>query len=126
MMRRLRICLIVVLSVFCLNTLIAQTKDSDTQLLGKALEYFQSEKYHESLLIFQDLDRRYKLNPRFRAYIGLCYYYEWDYKKATKYFDVVIAKLGGLAPHELSVYLYAAGESYFQLKKYDKAKEYFN
>ena len=51
------------------------------------LEYFQSQKYHEALLIFQRLDQSYKLNARYKAYIGLCYYYDWDYKKATEYFD---------------------------------------
>lgn len=97
----------------------------DTEQLGMALEYFQASKYHEALLIFQKLDKRYKLNPRFRAYIGLCYYYEWEYKKATGYFDTVLPALKGLSPHELSVYYYAAAESYFQLQQYDKALAYY-
>lgn len=103
----------------------AQQTVSDADELGMALEYFQSEKYHESLLLFQKLDKRYKLNPRFRAYIGLCYYYEWDYKKSVKYFDAVLPKLQGLSPHELNVYYHAAAESYFQLQKYEKALPYF-
>lgn len=103
-----------------------QNLSLDADQLGMALEYFQAAKYHEALLIFQKLDKRYKLNPRFRAYIGLCYYYEWDYKKAVGYFDKVLPELKGLSPHELSVYYYAAGESYFQLQQYAKALPYFN
>lgn len=103
----------------------AQQSSPDTDKLGMALEYFQTGKYHESLIIFQQLDKHYKLNPRFRAYIGLCYYHEWNYKKAVEYFDKVLPLLGGLAPHELSVYYYAAGESYFQMQKYDKALPYY-
>lgn len=110
---------------FVVTVSYAQQQSDDTEQLGMALEYFQSGKYHESLLIFQRLDKKYKLNPRFRAYIGLCYYYEWDYKKAVTYFDKELPKLGGLSPHELSVYYYSAAESYFQMQRYDKALPYF-
>lgn len=103
----------------------AQQKQPGAEQLGMALEYFQSGKYHESLLIFQNLDKRYKLNPRFRAYMGLCYYYEWNYKKSAEYFDTVLPALKGLAPHELSVYYYAAGESYFQMQQYSRALPYY-
>lgn len=103
----------------------AQQQKADTEQLGKALEYFKASKYHESLLIFRNLDKKYKLNPRFRAYIGLCYYYEWDYPSAVRYFNKVLPELQGLSPHELSVYYYAAAESYFQMQKYDSAKVYF-
>lgn len=109
----------------CVASVGAQQKVSDVDKLGMAMEYFQSGKYHEALLLFLPLDKNHKLNPRFRAFIGLCYYYEWDYDKAVKYFDKVLPQLDGLAPHERSVYYYAAGESYFQLKKYEKAIEYF-
>lgn len=100
-------------------------QNSDTELLGRALEYFASNKYHEALNILQRLDKQYKLNDRFKAYIGLCYYYEWEYKLATKYFDEVADKLDNLSPHERSVYYYAAAESYFQLEEYDKSLNYF-
>lgn len=100
-------------------------QNSDTELLGRALEYFASNKYHEALNILQRLDKQYKLNDRFKAYIGLCYYYEWEYKPATKYFDEVADKLDNLSPHERSVYYYAAAESYFQLEEYDKSLNYF-
>ena len=53
-------------------------KPSDSELLGKAIEYFQSGKFHEALLLFDKLDNRYKLNPRFRAFLAVCYYYDWD------------------------------------------------
>lgn len=106
-------------------TLSAQTVNKDTERLGMALEYFQSNKYHESLLIFQQLDKQYRLNPRFKAYIGLCYYQEWNYQKAVQYFNAALPYLEGLSPHELSVYYYAAGESYFQMERYDSAMTYF-
>lgn len=80
-----------------------------------ALEYFSSGKYHEALLLFQKLDKNYKLNARFRAYIGVCYYHEWDYKKAVEYLDETIPQLEALAPHERNVYYYADAESHFIL-----------
>lgn len=125
MLFALRALLAVALGVACPSLAEAQSKSQDADNLGMALEYFQASKYHEALLIFQRLDKRYKLNPRFRAYIGLCYYYEWEYKKAVEYFDKVLPELKGLSPHELSVYYYAAAESYFQMQKYDKALPYF-
>lgn len=117
------ICLFATLAGIFPQQVSAQVSDADQ--LGMALEYFQSGKYHESLLLFQSLDKRYKLNARFKAYIGLCYYYEWAYKEAVKYFDKAIPQLGGLSPHERSVYYYAAAESYFQLGEYEKALNYF-
>lgn len=113
-----------VLSVACPFAALAQQSEG-SERLGMALEYFQTGKYHEALIIFQKLDKQYKLNPRFRAYIGLCYYYEWNYKKSVEYFEKVLPLLGGLAPHELSVYYYAAGESYFQMQQYAKALPYY-
>lgn len=121
----LRVLLSVMLLLAWQSSLCAQ-QSADTERLGMALEYFQAGKYHESLLLFQQLDKRYKLNPRFKAYIGLCYYYEWDYKKSVSYFDKVLPELKGLSPHELSVYYYAAAESYFQLLNYEKAMAYYN
>ena len=103
----------------------AQQKHEDTEKLGKALEYFASGKYHEALLLFQRLDRDYKLNARFRAYIGLCYYYEWEYDKACKYLDELIPQLDALAPHERSVYYYAAAESHFHQQQYKEAVPYY-
>ncbi|MBF1460245.1 MAG: tetratricopeptide repeat protein, partial [Prevotella pallens] len=110
------------LSIFSVS---AQTTDPDPVLLDKAVAYFNSEKYHEALLIFQQLDKRYKLNDRFRAYIGLCYYNEWEYKSATKYLDEVTPRLTMLAPHERSVYYFANAESHFQLQEYKAAIPFY-
>ena len=49
--------------------------------LTKAIEYFQSGKYHEALLLFLRLDNAYKLNPRFQGYIGVCYFNEGNTRK---------------------------------------------
>lgn len=120
-----RLCCI--LAFLCLSILLvsAQTTDPDPVLLDKAVAYFNSEKYHEALLIFQQLDKRYKLNDRFRAYIGLCYYNEWEYKSATKYLDEVTPRLTMLAPHERSVYYFANAESHFQLQEYKAAIPFY-
>ncbi len=101
-------------------------RHEDTDKLGRALEYFQSAKYHEALLLFDYLDRNYTLNPRFRAYMALCYYYEWDYQKAVDYFAKSLPELEGLAPHERSVYYFAAAESCFNLGKYEESTIYYN
>lgn len=94
---------------------------SDSQLLGLAISYFQGSKYHEAKLILQRLDKKYQLNPRFRAYLGVCYYYDQEYERATTCLDSVIPQLKFFAPQELSFYYYADGESYFSLKKYARA-----
>ena len=96
-------------------------QSQDGELLGKAIEYFQSEKYHEAMILFRQLDASYRLNPRFKAYLGVCFYYEWDYDKATAYLDESIPHLHAFAPHERSFYYYADAESHFHLKQYDKA-----
>ena len=100
-------------------------RHEDTERLGRALEYFSSGKYHEALLIFQQLDKGYKLNARFRAYIGLCYYYDWEYQNATKYLDEMIPLLESLSPTERSVYCYADAESHFNLQEYAEAIPYY-
>ena len=97
------------------------SQTSDSEMLGRALDYFQGEKYHEALLIFHKLDQTYHLNPRFRAYMGLCYYYEWDYEHASKCFDELILQLDVFAPHERSVYYYSDAESHFNLHEYGKS-----
>lgn len=86
-----------------------------------ALEYFTSAKYSESLVLFQDLDKKYQLNPRYIAYIGVCYYYIWDYENAIKYLDEAIPQLDHFAPHERSVYYYCNAESHFNLQKYQES-----
>ena len=113
--------LLLILLCFVSVSAFSQGKKADTEALGRALEYFQLQKYHEALLIFQRLDQSYKLNARYKAYIGLCYYYDWDYKKATEYFDTFLPKLSMLAPEERALYYYADGESHFQLGHYDQA-----
>lgn len=100
-----------------------QPKDSER--LGMALEYFSNGKYHEALLLLEDIDKHYELNPRFHAYMGLCYYYEWNYEKACAYLDKAIPQLNSFAPHERSMYYYADGESHFLLEQYKDAISYF-
>ena len=120
-----RLCCILAFLCLSIFSASAQTTDPDPVLLDKAVAYFNSEKYHEALLIFQQLDKRYKLNDRFRAYTGLCYYNEWEYKSATKYLDEVTPRLTMLAPHERSVYYFANAESHFQLQEYKAAIPFY-
>lgn len=96
-------------------------RKADAELLARALDYFASEKFHECLVLLQPLNRRYKLNPRYRAYLAVCLYYEWEYDEAVKLFDEVIPLLQGVAPHELSLYYWMDAESYFALQQYDRA-----
>lgn len=118
---------LIITLLLCLTTSIPAfaQKSKDAEELGKALEYFTSAKYHEALLIFQRLDKEYKLNERFKAYIGLCYYHDWDYEAAVKYLEGVMPKLEVFAPHERSVYYYTTAESKFNLKQYKEAIPYY-
>lgn len=97
----------------------SQTRDSER--LGMALEYFSSGKYHEALLIFERLDKQYTLNERFHAYMGVCYYHEWDYAKAITFLERAMPTLEVFAPHERSVYYYTTGESHFLLEHFAEA-----
>lgn len=96
-------------------------RKADAELLARALDYFASEKFHECLVLLQPLNRRYKLNPRYRAYLAVCLYYEWEYAEAIRLFDEVLPQLQGVAPHELSLYYWMDAESYFALQQYDRA-----
>lgn len=93
----------------------------DSSKLGKALEYFTGGKYHEALMLMINLDKKYKLNPRFKAYIGICYYHEWEYGMACKYLDEAMPHLDVYAPHERNIYYNTAAESHFMLEEYAKA-----
>ena len=96
-------------------------RKADAEQLARALDYFASEKFHECLVLLQPLNRRYKLNPRYRAYLAVCLYYEWEYAEAIRLFDEVLPQLQGVAPHELSLYYWMDAESYFALQQYDRA-----
>ena len=111
--------------VMALSLIIHDDPPDDTERLGMAIDYFQSGKYHEALLIFEQLDEQYELNPRYHAYMGICYYYEWAYQEACKYLDEAIPHLEVFAPHERSVYYFTDGESHFQLQQYHEAIPYY-
>ena len=54
--------LLLILLCFVSVSAFSQGKKADTEALGRALEYFQSQKYHEALLIFQRLDQSCKVH----------------------------------------------------------------
>lgn len=101
----------------------AQTSDSER--LGMALDYYCSEKYHEALIIFERLDQQYALNPRYHAYMGVCYYHEQIYDLACRYFDDAIPQLGVFSPIERFSYYYLAAECHFILEEYKAALPYY-
>lgn len=101
--------------------LTAVADEPDGKTLERAIDYFAGGKYHEALILFTRLDSRYNLNPRFKAYIGVCHYHEWNYEEACRYLDPVIDDLEVYAPHERSVYYLADAESHFQLQQYKEA-----
>lgn len=119
------IMLLIASVVMALSLVIYDDPPDDTERLGMAIDYFQSGKYHEALLIFEELDEQYDLNPRYHAYMGICYYHEWSYPEACKYLDEAIPQLEGFAPHERSVYYFTDGESHFQLQQYREAIPYY-
>lgn len=116
-----RFIILFIVSTMTLCSYAQRDKSADSEQLGKALEYFSGGKYHEALILFTQIDKRYNLNPRFKAYIGVCYYYEWDYENACKYLDTALPDIENYAPHERSVYYYCNAESHFLLEKYKEA-----
>lgn len=119
--RKWALCFLGMNLMFVPSLVFAQRNDEATERLGKALEYFTSQKYHECLMIMQDLEKQYRLNPRYKAYLGVCYYYEWDYEHANQYLTEAIPQLALFAPHERSFYYWANAESLFYLQKYKEA-----
>lgn len=115
-MRRSLICILALLLATAAS---AQMTDKDK--LARALDYFQGNKWHEALLLLEPLDKEYDLNARYRAYMGICYYHEWQYDKATQYLDSVMADVVVYSPQERSSYYYADAESHFQLGQYARA-----
>lgn len=95
--------------------------DGDKAKLERATQYFQSGKYHEALLLFQPLMHKYALNQRTIAYIGVCCYYERDYKMAIQCFAQAESTFTAFAPQERSVYYYCYAESLMQQKAYTEA-----
>ena len=89
--------------------------------LNMAIDYFQGGKYHEAMLIFEQLDRDYMLQTRHRAYMGVCYFYDWAFDKATATLDSIINDIEIFPPHEQSVYYYTDAESHFQMGHYQDA-----
>lgn len=100
-------------------------KAIDTELLGRAVEYYQSEKYHECIITFNKLQKHYKLNPRFMAYLGFCYYKEKQYEEAVKCLKDGIHELKAYSPKEQAVFIYSCAESYFNLQRYEDAITYY-
>lgn len=96
----------------------AQEQTSVTDLLGKAIEYFSGQKYHEALLTFAQIEKTHRLTPRFQAYKGVCQFKMEEYENAIETLEPVAKLMTSFSPHEQAVYYYAWGESYFQLGRY--------
>lgn len=103
----------------------AQTKRQDTELLGKAVDYYSGGKYHEAVLAFEQLRKRYRLTPRFQAYLGISYFKERQYEEAAENLRQCIPELTAYAPKERAVYLYSCAESLFHLGHYDESMDYY-
>lgn len=101
------------------------SEQTDAEKLSRAVDYFQSGKYHEALIWFLKLDKKYTLNPRFQAYMGVCCYYDGEYERAIETLEPILPKLEVFAPHELAVYYHCVADSYFRLKKYIDAVPLF-
>lgn len=111
----------------CVGGLVAAqtSQDDDKVLLGKAIEYFQSNKFHEASLLFYKLSRNHTLSPRLIAYLGVCCYYDADYKLAAKYLDQTVERLEAFAPQERSVYYFCDAESHYRLAQYALAVSFY-
>lgn len=100
-------------------------QQSDKEQLERAIEYFQSSKYHESKLMLQQLNSKYNLNPRFKAFLGVCYYYDSEYENSANLLETIIPKLSAFSPQEQYIYNWLCGESLFELHQWQKAIGYY-
>ncbi len=103
----------------------AADQETDTDRLSRAVSYFQGGKYHEAMILFEQLSAKYKLNPRFNGFLGLCYYHEWQYEEAAAILDKTMEKLEVFAPSERAVYYFTCGDSHFKQEEYAAAIRYF-
>lgn len=92
------------IAIIVAATLPLHAQQADKEQLGRAIEYFQTAKYHECMLILARLDSVYTINPRFRAFLGVCYYYEGQYAKAAEYLEATIPQLKAFSPQEVGLY----------------------
>lgn len=116
--------LILLLSILPLYSF-AQNTAEDKEKLARAVEYFNGEKYHEAGIIFRNLNKKYNLNTRFKAYLGICELKDWNYTAVTEIFDSIYTDLTVYAPLEQNVYYNAAAESHFNLGNYHAALKYY-
>lgn len=116
--------LILFLSILPLYSF-AQNTAEDKEKLARAVEYFNGEKYHEAGIIFRNLNKKYNLNTRFKAYLGICELKDWNYTAVTEIFDSIYTDLTVYAPLEQNVYYNAAAESHFNLGNYHAALKYY-
>ena len=100
-------------------------RSGHSEVLGKAIEYFGGGKYHEAMLEFEKLREIYTLNPRFEAYLGMCYYKERDYERAAETLCKALPSLSPFPPQERATYSYSCAESLFMLCRYDSAEVYY-
>ena len=118
-----KVALFIFLTLYTLSSVNAQVRESEK--LGKAIEYFGGQKYHEALILFEGLAKKYRLNPRFYAYMGVCYFKEQDYRHAAEMLDSIIPHLEPFPPHERGVCYYSCAESHFLLGDYPTALSYY-
>lgn len=103
----------------------AQDNVNDKEQLAHAVEYFNNEKFHEAGLIFRQLNKKYELNTRFKAYLGICEHHDWNFSAATEIFDSIYKDLSVYAPLEQNVYYNTAADSHFNLGNYKEATHYY-
>lgn len=108
------------------TTVAEKERKQDAELLGRAMEYYQSGKYHESILAFEKLQKRYRLTARFKAFLGMSYYRERRYEEAVENLKQGIPELKAFSPKEQAVYTYSCAESLFHLERYQEAIDYYN
>ena len=118
-----KVALFIFLTLSTLSSVNAQVRESEK--LGKAIEYFGGQKYHEALILFEGLAKKYRLNPRFYAYMGVCYFKEQDYRHASEMLDSIIPHLEPFPPHERGVCYYSCAESHFLQGDYPIALSYY-
>ena len=108
----------VLIALLLLGSCIARAQLTETEMLGRAIEYFGSQKYQEALITFNQLEQTRRLSARMLAYKGVCYYRLEMYADAITTLSQVASSMSSYSPHEQAVYYYAWGESHFQLGHY--------
>ncbi|MDR2979501.1 MAG: tetratricopeptide repeat protein [Bacteroidales bacterium] len=82
---------------------------------------------NDAIFLLRDFIRRYPVHafvPEANYYLGKFYFYKKQYKKALEYYELI--NEGDIEKEELAEFYFKKGYCYFEVKRLEEARSYFN